>query len=200
MNLYRPIALFLVVLCAGCAANPMVESSSQAIPRADSTKAQIVFFRSAYTGGSIKASVCDVTDENVVFIGIVANKTKIVYEVAPGKHRFMVVSEAADFMDAEVLPGKTYYALITPRWGAWKARFSLWPVRNDGTTKYNTDSEEFAKRMSDTTLMMNSDLSRQWYEQNKASVQEKYARYLVVWNEKTPEALAERTLDPDDGT
>ncbi len=43
----------------------------------------------------------------------------------------MVVGENADFISAELGANKTYYALVTPRIGAWKARFSLKPIHAD---------------------------------------------------------------------
>ena len=76
---------------------------------------------------AIQSTVFDVTDDAPRMVGIVSAKTKIAYEVAPGEHHFMVVSEAADFMRADLAAGKTYYALVTPRMGVWRARFSLLP-------------------------------------------------------------------------
>ena len=96
----------------------------------------VVFMRSSLVGAAIKTSVYEVTDGQTKFIGIMKNKTKLSYETTAGNHIFMVVSEAADFMEANIATGKTYYSMITPRTGAWKARFSMIPIRNDGTTSY----------------------------------------------------------------
>ena len=111
----------------------------------------------------------------------------------------MVVSEAADFMEADFLPGRTYYSIVTPRMGAWKARFSLWPIRNDGSSEYNTESAEFTKWLNSTKLVHNSEESEAWYTNNKGSVKSKQLDYWPVWQQKTPEDLAKRTLNPQDG-
>jgi len=94
--------------------------------------AKVVFMRVGKMGGAISASVFDVTEPGEPkFIGIVRQSSKVAYPVKPGLYTFMVISEAADFMQAAVLGGKTYYALVTPRMGVWKARFSFQPVRGE---------------------------------------------------------------------
>ena len=141
----------------------------------------------------------DVTAGEPSFIGIVENTTKVAVQVPAGKHTFMVVSEAADFLEANVEGGKTYYAMITPRMGAWKARFSIWPVRGNGTTDFHTADPEVKKFISKTVLMQNSPKSEAWFLKNKDDVKAKYAEYWPVWQQKTAADLAERTLTPADG-
>lgn len=110
---------------------------------ANNDESTIVFMRSSFVGKMIKASIYEVTDDKTQFIGIMKNKKKITFKTTPGSHTFMVVSESADFMQANVEGGKTYYSIITSRMGAWKARFSMSPIRNDGTTKFNTGTDKF---------------------------------------------------------
>ena len=166
---------------------------------ANSSEATVVFMRSSFVGAMIKTSIYEVTNEETRFIGILKNKNKINYKTTAGKHTFMVVSEAADFMEADVLAGKTYYSIITPRTGAWKARFSMYPIRNDGTTKFNTGTKDFKKWKKKTKLTLMTDESKLWYEKHKESVESKRAKYWPKWTQKTIEDLAERTLNPDDG-
>lgn len=161
--------------------------------------ATVIFMRSSFVGSAIKTTVYDVTDEETRLLGILKNKQKISYDVPAGKHVFMVVSEAADFMEADVSAGKTYYSIITPRTGAWKARFSMFPIRTDGTTKFNTDSKNFAKWKKKTKLTSLDDKSLAWFEKHKASVESKRAKYWPVWQQKTVEDLASRTINPADG-
>lgn len=160
----------------------------------------VVFMRSSMVGSMIKTSVYEVTASETKFIGIMKNKTKINYQTTAGKHTFMVVSEAADFMEANLETDKTYYSMVTPRTGAWKARFSLIPVRNDGTTKFNTGSEKFAKWKKKTKEFSMDEKSQAWYEKHKASVESKRVKYWPKWQEKSPEDLAARTLNASDGT
>ena len=155
--------------------------------------------RSSFLGGAINSSLYDITNGEPEFIGIVANGTKIAYDTKPGKHLFMVVSEAADFLEADVKPGKSYYSIVTPRMGFWKARFSLWPVRNDGTTKYNTGTNEFKNMLLKTKLVENSEKSLAWFKKHKTDIKKKYDEYYPVWQKKSAEDLAKRTINPDDG-
>ena len=106
------------MLASGCASNMMIDSAEQELVAPAADTAQIVFLRSSILGSAIQAVVYDATDGGAEFIGILSNGKKLAHTVQPGKHVFMVVSEAADFMEAELLGGKTYYAMITPRMGA----------------------------------------------------------------------------------
>jgi hypothetical protein len=161
--------------------------------------ATVVFMRSSFMGGFDISSVYDVTGGQTRFLGIMKNKTKIEYKVKPGKRTFMVVSEAADFMEANLVAGKTYYSMVVARSGAWKSRFSLIPIRNDGTTDFNTDSKDFAKWKAKTKPVSLDEKSKAWYEKHKESVEAKRTKYWVKWKEKSPADLAERTLNRGDG-
>ena len=130
--------LFLV----GCASNPMSVSSGVAANRPASNQAQVLFMRDSFVGSAIRASIYDVSGKEPVFIGILNNGTKVAYNTLPGKHTFMVVSEAADFMEADLSARRTYYSIVTPRMGAWKARFSMWPIKQSGS-KYRLDTMTF---------------------------------------------------------
>ncbi|WP_196139450.1 hypothetical protein [Aliikangiella sp. G2MR2-5] len=199
MKFVKFLPVLLLIVLTGCASNPMLVRKGQKIEIAELGKAQVVFMRSSFVGGAINASLYDVTNGDIKFIGIIANDTKIAYSVSPGKHRFMVVSEAADFMEAELAAGKTYYSIVTPRMGFWKARFSMWPIRNDNESQYNLNSKDFKGWLTGTDLVENSEKSLQWYEKNKVSVANKFAEYLTVWKQKSANDLAERTLNPADG-
>ncbi len=199
MRAFYIFTLLGTLLLAGCASNPMEPVADQTIPAAAPDKAQVVFMRDAYTGKAIVSSLYDVTDGKTQFIGVMANGTKIAYPTTPGKHTFMVVSEAADFMEADLVAGKTYYALVTPRMGLWKARFSLWPISNDPEAAHSLKSKNFKGWVEDTDLVTNSPKSLAWYERVKASIEKKRAEYWPVWQEKSADAVAERTLKPSDG-
>ena len=199
MRVFYIFTLLGTLLLAGCASNPMTPVADQTVRAAASDTAQVVFMRDAYTGKAILSSLYEVTDGKTQFIGVMANGTKIAYPTTPGKHTFMVVSEAADFMEADLVAGKTYYALVTPRMGLWKARFSLWPISNEADAAHSLKSKNFKSWVEDTDLVTNSPKSLAWYERVKASVEKKRAEYWPVWQEKSAAAIAERTLKPTDG-
>jgi len=199
MNHIRLTIFISIALIVGCASNPMIVSNTHVVSPPTEDQAQIVFFRSSFVGSAIKASIYDVTTGSPEFLGILSNGTKISYLTSAGKHTFMVVSEAADFMESDVLAGKTYYSIVTPRMGAWKARFSMWPIRNNADSKYTINSADFESWMKNTKVATNSDQSREWYNHNRVSVIAKKKKYWPVWQQKSKEDLAERTLNPEDG-
>ena len=191
--------LAAMLLATGCASSRMVDSAQQELIAPSADKAQIVFLRSSFVGSAIQSVIYDATGDGADFIGILSNGKKLAHTVGPGKHVFMVVSEAADFMVAEVVGGKTYYAIVTPRMGAWKARFSMHPVRNGGPGEFQVGSDRFQGWLSGAALSENTADSYAWAEENRSSVLQKQANYTTVWQQKSPSELAERTLNPDDG-
>ncbi len=191
--------LAVALVLSGCVTSRMMVSEQQIIATPSQSKSQVVFMRSTFVGSAISASLYEVTGGEIKFIGIMNNGTKIVYETSPGKHTFMVVSEAADFMEANLSEGKSYYSIATPRMGAWVTRFSLWPIKADENAAYNTASPNFDKWLSSTKLVVNSDDTRAWYEKNSENVHKKYTKYWAAWVKKSEVELAKRTLNQSDG-
>ncbi len=129
---FRTIAAVLVVgvglgACSGASMRPV--SEPKVLTQKDPSKAVIVFYRPlSFRGSAIFSPVFDITDGHPAILGLLITGQKLAYPVPPGKRRFMVVSETADFVDAEVLAGKTYYVMVQTRIGHRRARFSLLPV------------------------------------------------------------------------
>ena len=187
------VGSLMVVLLAACAGSGgMVKSAGQAA--AKSNEATVVFMRSSFVGGAIAASVFDVSQPTTKFVCVVENSTKLAYGVSPGEHTFMVVSEAADFMKATLLPGKTYYALVTPRMGAWKARFSFRPLRQTDFA-----SADFAGWNKSTQWVETGSEAIAWAERNSADVEAKRARYWPEWLSKDTHQRDSQTLNAADG-
>ncbi|MCP4391836.1 MAG: hypothetical protein GY802_26315 [Gammaproteobacteria bacterium] len=193
------LSIFALLLLSGCATSPMTVAPDQTLPMVQNNESQVVFMRTSHLGGAINASLFEVTDTGTEYIGISAVGTKVAVKTTPGEHLFMVVSEAADFMTAMLEGGKTYYAMVTPRIGAWKARFSLWPFSSKPGAKFQNSGDQFQKWVDDTKLLTQSQKSLDWYQSNKASVEKKKTEYLPVWNQKTPADRELRTLHPQDG-
>lgn len=199
MKIRTLFAVSVIALLSGCASSKMMVQEDQQLAPPPEGKAQVVFLRSTFVGSAIQASVFDVTSGEPEFIGIISNNTKFAHASDPGKRVFMVVSEAADYMEADLAAGKTYYAMVTPRMGAWKARFSMHPVRNGGSGEYQYDSDRFKSWLKSTQFVDNTPESETWAVENLDNIKGKHARYWEVWQQKTPEALEERTLKADDG-
>lgn len=174
--------LFLLTLgaCAGSSSymRDVVPEKANYAPAPD--KALLVFMRPSGLGFAVQSTVFDITDGSPVFLGIVSAKTKIAHQAIPGKRRYMVIGESADFMDATLDPSKVYYALVTPRMGLWKARFSLRPVRGS-----DLQSEEFAGWYKDTRWVENLETASGWASSNMESIREKMKEYLPEWLQKT---------------
>jgi len=187
-------------MSSGCATrSEHVQTIDEPTVRPDAGQAEIVFMRPSGHGAAIQASVYDVTDGEVEFIGIVSAGTRINHAVVPGEYRFMVVAENADFMEARLDGDRTYYALVSPRMGVWKARFSLLPIRNDPDAKYSLLGNRFERWMERTDWVTMTDSAQSWFESNEDNVRYKYRRHLEKWNEKSPEDVAILTLDRVDG-
>jgi hypothetical protein len=186
-------------------ATPVFAKKVQMVPAADQNpkpaegKALVVFFRASAYGAAIASSVYSAPDDSTTFLGIVRYKDKVAVQMDPGQHRFMVIAENADFIDAELEAGKTYYVLISPRMGMWKARFSLFPIHDASTDEYNVQSPQFKQWMTKTAFVEIGPAAQAWYDENKASVEEKKADYLQKWNKMLPKDRAELVLHPQDG-
>ncbi len=187
--------LCLAVLLSGCAgtvSNMRAVSADQVTDTPAEGKAMVIFLRPSTLGFAIQSSVFDVTGADPKLVGIVAAKKKVAYQAEPGNHLFMVVGESADFMYADLAAGKTYYALVTPRMGMWKARFSLRPVHaaelNGAQLKEWLDGCEWVEKSPESDA---------WAAANRASIASKRAEYYAKWTAK-PETERPK-LWPQDG-
>jgi hypothetical protein len=150
-------------------------------------------------GGAIQASVYDVTGGKTTFGGIVSTKTRVSMHVPAGEHLFMVVAENADFMNATLDAGKSYYVLVKPRMGMWKARFSLIPIHRDPSAKYNLDSADFTKWKSASQPVEKTPAADAWYAQHHADIEAKRLDYMQKWDRMLPQDKAVLTLHAEDG-
>lgn len=189
-----------LLLLSGCTSSLMQKSSidNTVLPAPKPNQAQIVFMRPSSFGGAIQSSVFDLKQPNNnladdVFIGIVSANTKVLYTADPGFHLFMVIGENADFMPANMAAGKTYSALVTPRMGWWKARFSLKPLHLD-----DLKSEDYKNWFDSTDWYENTDASVKWAQDNWSSIQSKKNDYRQKWDRKSDQEKDNLTLHESD--
>jgi len=189
-NLFKAFLVAGALIIAGGCASPNMKLSDPAtaevVPGAD--KALVYFLRPKEMAFKIHAAVYD-GDE---LVGFVPYNQKLPYLAEPGEHMFMVISEAADFMKADLLPGQTYYAQVVPRMGAWRARFSLWPV-----TKEQLATESVRKWIDAARPIQNKQNAYEWAENNRNSVMKKKDAYFPKW--QTKPADKQPYLAPEDG-
>jgi hypothetical protein len=162
------------------------EPAVVAAPQLDKTT--VVFYRSSVFGGAIQSSVFDITTDPPAFVGIISSGMKLAYVSPPGARRFMVIGEAADFMDAHLLPGRTYYVLVAPRMGVWKARFSLRPR--------TADDKEMQEQLATCKWYDNTPASQQWAQENLPEILAREKEYLPEWLAKGDDKPA---LQPENG-
>ena len=192
-------AIMLVVFLTACKSSLMEPVTEQQITNVPQEQARVVFIRSSFFGQAIQSSVYDVTDGTPKFIGIISNDTQVVFDSTPGEKMFMVVGESADFLKATLDKSETYYAVVTPRMGVWKARFSLHPVRNKGTeAKFYYGSDEFKKMLKAATYATAGEKAMNWAVKNQEDIQEKYAEYLPDWKSKSAEKIQQATINKAD--
>lgn len=192
------MGLLLLAGLAGCQSSLMTKAGGGE-PKPAPCKALVVFMRPSMFGGAIQSSVYDTGDKQDTFIGIVSTKTKIAYQADPGDHLFMVAAENADFMVAHLDAGKTYYTLVSPRMGMWKARFSLLPIHNRADAKYSIQSSDFRQWMAATDWVTVTPAAEDWYRTHAADIRAKKLDYLRRWNTADAQQRAELTLPADDG-
>lgn len=186
--------LVLVALLSGCAGtivNMRLGPPAKVIMKPDNGKALVVFMRPSGMGFAVQSSVFEVKGDTASLVGVVAAKSKVGYQVEPGKHLFMVVSEAADFMVADLQAGKTYYVLVVSRPGVWKARFSLKPLHAN-----DLNSPKFTEWFLDCKWVEKSAESDAWANKNMPDIEAKQAKYYKVWESKHKGSIG---LYPEDG-
>jgi hypothetical protein len=193
--------IFAISILFGCApsakyAVPAAETIYQ--PRDD--KALIVFLRSSFIGSAISSSLFDITKGDDNLIAIIGSGDKVAYYTDPGEGQFMVIGESADFMDTLLDAGKVYYAIVIPRMGAWKARFSLYPFKQVAhEEQFQVDSPKLVEWLNACKYVTMNNEAYIWAENNAASIREKREKYLKKWAEMPDETKRWRTLLPEDG-
>ena len=173
----------LVLLLCGCAGRIVrmeVMPAESASPAPLPGKAMVVFMRGP-DSALVQSTVYEVKGTDVEMIGIVAAKTKVAYQVDPGKRMFMAVGETADFMNADLQAGRTYYVIVTAGLGNWKARFALDPIH-----RAQLDSAEFKSTFKDTRWVRKTAATDEWFAANRRSIQSKRSGSYSEWM-KTPE-------------
>lgn len=197
----RTIFSFLVtsVVLTGCVSKNMKPDTNQAASAVPADSSQIIFLRSSSFGGAVEAHLFDATEGDIKFIGSSMQHSKIRHTTKPGKYLFMVTGESADFMEANLAAGKTYYALVTPRHGVMQARFSLHPVTSQSHRKHTFLSPHIQATLAKGEFVSVAPTSAAWFESNKETFKSLYKSYIPKWDAKHLTEKAERTLLPTDG-
>lgn len=201
------LLMLLLAVCAPMAgvASPafarhkLMDVAPEQNPVPEPGKALLVFVRASYYGAMFTASVFNAPDDGIEFLGAVDNHQKLAVQMQPGRHRLMVFDENADFLDAELVAGRTYYVLVSPRPGALSMRFSLFPLHNRTDAEYNVLGADFRKWTQAGRYVVRTPRADAWYAGNQRRIEQKKAAYLLKWNKMAPEDRALLVLNADDG-
>jgi hypothetical protein len=174
-------------LLAGCAGHSdyMAEvppGTATAVPKPD--KALLVFMRPSGLGFAVQSSVFDVTKGDPEFVAIVSAKKKVAYDVSPGTYRFMLIGEHADFMDATVAAGKTYYVVVGVGMGMWKARFYFEPVK-----AAQLESSDLKGWLDDCAWVESTPQAREWARGSMPSIKGKQGSHQPDWLKSSEKAV-----------
>jgi hypothetical protein len=173
---------------AAASFTPVAAPVAAATMAADASS-KIVFMRVSKQSSSTNALLFDVSEPGAPkYIGTINSASKLSHSLSPGLYTFMAVGDTAEFMQATVVGGKTYYALVIPRANA--TRFALEPVR-----QHEIGGKEFTSW--DRSTRMASNTSQQNY--NASDAAEKRQRYWPEWSKKPESQRAELTLNAEDG-
>ena len=175
--LLLPLLLFG---CTGAVRHMEAVATSDVVDEPESGKSVVVFLRPSRIGYAVQSSVFEIKDDKPSLVGVVAAKKKVAYQLDPGEHLFMVIGESADFMSATIEANRIYYAIVAPRMGWWKARFSLKPVVKD-----KLQSAQFNSWLQACKWVKKTPDSERWVNQNMSSIQAKYDDYYTAWIEKS---------------
>ena len=185
------LVVLLVALSSGCVSipkdrmEPVPESALTKAPRPG--KALVYFVRTSQYAGVLPADLYD----NDTYIGSIAYGQYIGYQADPGKHLFMVTGETAEFMPAELLAGKTYYANVGAHMGMWKARFHVSPQNG------NLAQGEIVNAMNTGREVTLAAGGRKWAAEHADEVRKLKAEYLPKWEQTG--RREDWTLRPESG-
>jgi hypothetical protein len=155
--------------------------------------AQLVIVRDSVVNARKPTYVYETTTGEPRFIGIISNHHKLVLDLAPGEHVFMIGNlPLCDFMTTTLSAGKRYHAMVVSR---WPEGFSMRPVRPQGEG-YDYSNEEFKKAVATTTLAGRAPDSV--IKEEMKNAQESYKAKWEQWQAKTPEQKALLTLKAGD--
>lgn len=188
-------AFLLTMTLLGCASSVMTNAPSPELKPPPAGSAQIVFMRSSIVAGAINVDLFEVVNGELKFIGVVANGTKIAYQTTPGEKVFMAYGTAADFMKAKVVAGKTYFSILRPNWGT--GGFAPTPIRKEG--EWSVKHPDFNSWLNGTDLVVPNADAKAYFTEKKADFDKIYKEYWSRFQTKSPEQMAERTLNPQDG-
>lgn len=135
-NLGLASAFGMAVAAAAVPASAGTDKAEVVIPAPPPGKGQIVFYR---TGTIMGAAMGCAVNENGQKISSLGAGRYFILVTEPGRHEYMVKSEAKDFLALEVEPDETQYAMCKIKMGIMAGRPDLQPSTREAFVKAGTD-------------------------------------------------------------
>ena len=119
-SLYSFVCLLAALYFSGCAGTVKhmnVVPPNMIVAAPSEGKSMVVFMRPSGIGFAVQSSVFEIKGDHPSLVGIVAAKKKVIYELEPGSHLFMVRSAfIPDFparqVDEYVVQGRADHDLL----------------------------------------------------------------------------------------
>jgi hypothetical protein len=202
----KPLARLALIICccALVAARATTEVSDKPLSPPPPDKAQIIFMQPFKPlDGRHSVGLFEVRDSTTDLLAVLVSKTEMVELVEPGQHLFMsFISDPnyfkhpqVSFMRANVDPGKRYYVVsrFTPYVG-----YELRPVHKHGSSDFNAGNPKFQDWRRVCVLSTTTPEGFTSITSQQATLETIQASSWEKWQQKTADAQAELTLNPDD--
>ncbi len=134
---------FMLIFIAGCKSSVMMGVQPVNIANIDKNMAIVTFVRSGFVGKAIQFGIWD----SEKWVGVLASDSYIQYKASPGKHLFLARAENWSCVKADLEGGKSYFIIVSPRMGVWKARVVMNPV-NKGDNVSEEKINKWLTRLS----------------------------------------------------
>lgn len=194
------LGLVLLAAVTGCSSTPKLMASGKAVFPSEPDKARVVFLRySSFAALVDEAFVFVLDGDEERFIGQLPTGRRIQVDLTPGKHTFMVSGSTADFMNAELVAGKTYYVIVTPHYSSNGIGFSPWPIRKQ-EGDYMQSSDQFKKWLAKCKpLTVIGPAANDWLLKQGDQFHQQRTTDHARWLSKSAADVDRRTLHAEDG-
>ena len=193
--MYKLLLALLVATTFGCATpKPTVNDAVIyfILPGMTGTGGQ---YQPTY-GATPSVSLHDVTAPQRKMVGILGVGQKLAYRVPPGRHEFMLLNKGStDFLEANVVAGKTYYAIVQLLTEAgYDQKYGFRPVRPD-----DFDNGRFARWQTNLSYVERPEAWQRWSAANQQSIEGRLREHRPAWSKQGPADRRLRTLQVSDG-